>query len=272
MKILLTSDIHDCHLDWYGTATDTRLRQWAADICREHEKAPLDMILMLGDYALDFWFAGGSFVNRGESRTKHFLDTYVSLLPKVPVYMIPGNHEQYAPEKWKEITGSERYLTAVRDNAMFIMTDSYAGDLGPTEDSDGTYVPTDCAYVKEQLEKYPCENVFLCTHGFEIPRETDEFRTLVKNESRIKCLFQGHYHLSKVIDLGPDWGGKKILQTGNYSYTSDPGGPEASFWGYRLLYIDGSRLSSEYVMCACDFVHEGKKMHIDRHSVDSWNN
>lgn len=270
MKVLLTSDIHDCHLDWYGVKTENRISKWAADICAEHEREPLDMILMLGDYALDFWFNGGTYVNKKESRTKHFLDTYASRLPKVPTYLIPGNHEQYAPEDWKRITGCERYVTAVMGNSLFIMTDSYAGDLGPDTDADGTYVPADCGYIREQLAKYDCPNVFLCTHGWEPENETEEFKELVRTESRIKCLFQGHYHRSFIKDPGEEYGHKCILQTGNYSYTSDSRGPAASFWGYRLLYIDDTCIRSEYINCDCDFVHEGKPQHIDRHPSDSW--
>ena len=130
-RILIVSDTHNCHLDWYGVPTDERMKRMVRDINAEYRKDPFEMILFLGDYSLDHWKWNikGSWLAQGRSYTAEFIEKYLRDLPPVPYYMIAGNHEQYGNEKWREITGCDRSLHVLLDDYLFILWDSYGADL-----------------------------------------------------------------------------------------------------------------------------------------------
>ncbi|MBQ9358478.1 MAG: metallophosphoesterase, partial [Abditibacteriota bacterium] len=217
-KFILSSDIHNCHIDWYNVPTQTRMLYWVKAITMEQNKGKADALFLLGDFALDYWFNGGSY-NKGTSNVTVFFNKYVKALPNaLPVYPIAGNHEQYTNEKWKEITGFDRQYTVNMGNCLFIMLDSFSGELGPDYDHDGKYVPFNVEYIKSMLAKYPAKYVFLCSHWFDKNLETPEFNDLVKNEPRIKALFNGHDHNYQVDTSVDAWGNKPVLHTGEFSY------------------------------------------------------
>ena len=109
-RILIASDLHHCELVWYNVQTDDRMQRMIKAFNDEYEKEPYDMLLLLGDYSLDFWICPpfGAFLNRGLCYTMKFMREVIPHLPKVPIYMIPGNHEQYGNANWKWITGCDR--------------------------------------------------------------------------------------------------------------------------------------------------------------------
>ena len=258
LRVLITSDVH--HTDvvtWYGIPSSLRMRFWADAINKEHEQKPFDLIIIAGDTSLDHYENKGSYTTNKVSTSKEFVDKYVSLLPKdVPVFILPGNHEQFSNSQWKELTGNERQGAMVVKDNLFIMLDNYNSKLEPNRTGDPDYTPTDVAFVKSQLEKYPdCKNVWLVAHHFEPEEETQEFKDLVKNEKRIKGLFSGHTHKSEFINLGSEFGNKKLAQTGNYSYsyyaamnTGTFSDVLNSFWGFRDLVITDEYAMSQYIV------------------------
>jgi len=258
VRVALVSDLHHCHIDWYGQRAEKRLDGFVERFLRRHREEPVDLVLLLGDYSLDFWAwdVGGSYVHRRESRTQVFFRTVASRLPG-PVYAIAGNHEQYSPEDFERFTGHKRQGYARVQGNLFILLDTFAGDLDPEGDSDGTYTGADAGYIRGLMDEYPEDRVFLCAHFFDPARETEDFREIVKDK-RVACLFQGHTHLSSVIPLGGEWGNKCICQTGNYSYSSDPRGPEASFWGWREAVISENGMRTEYYTPENRAVLDGK--------------
>lgn len=143
-RIIIASDAHFCHIDWYGVPTRERIERMARDLNAEYERDPYEFILFLGDYSLDHWkwLIKGSYLARGICNTTDFINTCCCDLP-TPYYMIAGNHEQYGDAKWREITGFPRSFTVECGNYVFILWDSYGADLDPTEHSDGTYTPMD---------------------------------------------------------------------------------------------------------------------------------
>lgn len=245
-RILLISDIHNCHKDWYGVSNDERMQRFVRHLLEEYERAPYEMILFLGDYSLDFWEWDelGCYVNHQESRTQEFVEKYVRQLP-APWVMIAGNHEQYGEEKWREITGCSRQGAVTVGSWLFILLDSFGADLDPTEHSDGTFTLIDVAFVREQMEKYPDHKVVLCSHHFDFRFETPEAKSLMCDE-RIACLFAGHVHLSRIITLPEDCGGKKLFWTGNYSYSSEEN-PLDSMWGFREAILTDNSLTTRYI-------------------------
>ena len=111
-RILLVSDVHQCRFNFFGLPSAVRKEHMTAQLLKEYEEDPYDMILFLGDYSLDFWDRqeGGSYLNETHvSDTANLIRDYLSRLP-VPYFMIAGNHEQYGRETWRKITGCDRSL------------------------------------------------------------------------------------------------------------------------------------------------------------------
>ena len=115
---------------------------------------------------------------------KNFVDDYLSEIKEmgIPVYMIPGNHEQYGHEDWEKFTGGERETFAICGDYLFILQDTYGNDLDPKEHSDGTYKPANLAKIKELMDEFPDKKVFLCSHFYDPRNESEEFKDFCKKE------------------------------------------------------------------------------------------
>ena len=260
LRILITSDVHHNKInEWYGLPSDLRMRYWAKAINEEHKENPFDLIIIAGDTSLDHYEEQGEFSKNGVARTKDFVDKYVSTLPEgVPVFILPGNHEQFSNEQWKQLTGNERQGAIVVEDNLFIMLDNYNSNLEPNRTGDPEYTPSDVDFIMEQIAKNPnCKNVWLVAHHFDAKKESQAFKDLLKSEKRIKGLFSGHTHKSDVIGLGADFGGKKLAQTGEYSYSYYAAMNEGeltdlynSFWGFRDLVITDEYAMSQYIIPA----------------------
>ena len=286
LRVLITSDVHHTTVNtWYGITSDIRMGWWAEAIKKEHESEPIDLIIIAGDTSLDHYTNDsgtevGTFTTQSVSTTKTFVDKYVSRLPEeIPVYILPGNHEQFSNAQWKQITGNNRQFTVEMKGNLFVCLDNYNSNLEPNRKGNPSYTPTDVNYVKEQMAKYPdCKNVWLVAHMFDQKQETDAFKELLKGEKRIKGLFCGHTHQNSVISLGKDFGGKKIAQTGNYSYTYYTAIPSTinmadvknSFWGFRDLNITDESAISNYIIAKTKGpVVKGEKIDLNRRTTDS---
>jgi len=219
-RVLITSDIHCTDLeDWYGISNEERMERWLEAVWEEHKRQPFDLILIPGDISLDY-HQGKTPFDKGYSTAYLFMKMYVSRLPgDVPVLVIPGNHEQFPEETWKKIAGAPRQRHAVLGNHTFILLDGFREALLPTYTSDDAYSPVDVDYIRSLLEKYPQNHVWLLAHWFEPEEETEDFRRLVAEDTRIKGLFAGHSHDHRLIRLGAGYAHKVIAQTGNFSYT-----------------------------------------------------
>lgn len=268
-RVMLVSDVHLCHIDWYGMRCEDRLERMIAHLCEEYERDPYEMILFLGDYSLDFWVwdIQGSYINQRVSRTQEFVERFASRLPS-PWMMIPGNHEQYSEEKWREITGQSRRGCWATDGWLFILLDSFAADLDPSVHSDGTFTPIDVDFVRAKMAEYPDHRVILCAHHFDFDRETDAGRELVRDK-RIACLFSGHVHMSDIVVLPPELGGKRIIRTGQYSYThADP--VSDSMWGFREVILTGDSLTTRYITPENTVCIEGQEITVPYGTQDEF--
>ena len=269
-RILIISDPHYCHFDWYGVPSEERMERLVRHVNEEYEKQPFEMMLMLGDYSLDHWKwqIKGSWLAEGKSYTDLFVKNYVSRLPKVPCYMIAGNHEQYGNEKWKELTGCDRQLYVTLDDFLFIMIDGYGADLDPIEHSDGTYAPMDVEWVKGVMAEHPEKKVVFFSHYFEPSRESDGAKAIIA-DPRVLCVFGGHNHSFSVMMLPEDFGSKPEIFAGNYSYCGrgkDPD-PGENLWGFRDMLIGDGELVTRYIIPENDMVIAGEEKHVDYHCV-----
>ena len=250
-RIIIMSDVHYCECGWYGTSRDDKAKELCADLEREYKKEPYSALLLLGDYSLDHWAwnTKGTYLTKGVSDTVLFKERYLhKLAPEgVEVRMIAGNHEQYGNELWQKLTGFKRRDHLVLGDILFVLSDTYGGDLDPDFHSDGTYVGADVAEIKELMSKYPDKKVILCAHWFDMNLESEEFKELLRAEERILCLFCGHNHISKVASTGEENGNKAILYTGNYSYSGERNVVRC-LSGYRELIITDEGISSSYIV------------------------
>ena len=263
-RVLLTSDIHCTDLeDWYGIRDEVRMQRWLEDVLAEHARHPFDLILIPGDISLDYHAEKTPF-EKGYSTAYLFMKMYASRLPAgVPVLTGAGNHEQFPDAVWQKITGNPRQCHWVVGNQTFIMLDGFREALKTTYDSSDVYSPMDVAYIRELLDRYPENHVWLISHYFDLEREADAFRKLVADDPRIKGLFMGHTHEHQLIPMGPEWGDKIIAQTGNYSYTMS-GAANGGFWGFRDLVIEDDKAVSSYIMTGSDVILEEGPVHFDR--------
>ncbi|MBQ8641633.1 MAG: metallophosphoesterase [Clostridia bacterium] len=267
--IRLISDTHNCHLAFHGSENNGRLDAMTVLLQAAEEMEPSQGTLVLGDVSLDHWGwnEGGSRLwNPPVSRTAEFCARWFPALP-APAYILPGNHEQYGPAEWLEITGQPRMQAVVLGDLLFILCDAFRGNLDPVENSDGTYLPMDCGWIREMLTAYPAKPAVLCAHYFDFTKETEEFIRLVREESRILVLAAGHTHHSSVLPAGDT--GKVILQTGNFSY-SGMKDPRESYRGWRELWWDGIKLTSWYAVQDGEGVHNGTSFTVQSHRQDFW--
>ena len=250
-RFLLASDIHWCHIDWYGVKTKDRMERFIRNIEEEYRREPFETLLFLGDYSLDHWQwdVKGSWITKGVSNTKNFVDFISPRLKKLGVKfaMIAGNHEQFGEETWQRLTGFSRVDYVENNGCLFLLLDTFGANLDPIEHSDGTYCGVDVAFIEETLSKYPNDKVILCAHYFDIEKESQEFKKLIREKEQILCLCSGHVHKSNVVQLNEEWGNKVLLFTGQYSYSAE-NNPLDSMWGFREFIVSNDGWESKYIV------------------------
>ena len=274
-RVILASDVHWCHLEWYGTSNGDRLDKFVREIEAEAENDPFAALLLLGDYSLDHWQWNvmGSYLREGISNTENFQKTYMKRLRDTgaEVRMIAGNHEQYGEEKWEEVTeGFRRRDHLVVGDYLCILLDTYAANLDPRVHSDGCYTGVDVDEVRALMAKYPDKRVILCAHHFSPDVESEAFKTLVREDDRVLCLTSGHVHKSRVVTLNEQYGGKALLYTGHYSYSSEKEDPLRCPWGYREMILTDEGITSRYITPASTYVLKDRTVELPLGSIDEF--
>ena len=286
IRVLLTSDIHYCTSAYYGVAGKDRLQLWVDSVNAEHQRAPLDLIIVAGDMSLDHFYSNGniagSYMGTNKvSYTENFVKEYVSQLPAgVPVRFIAGNHEQYNNTQWKAYTGNDRQCSVRVEGNLFILLDNYNSFLEPNVTENSVYTPSDMNFIQSEMAKYPDDKVWLVAHYFDASRESEEFKRLVRENDRIMGLFGGHDHMGDVKTNTANtnaWGNKPYTMCGTYALSGtvtaehSAGQPQrfgyeakeltaaqqesldltlANFWGFRELVITPTSATSNYISVA----------------------
>ena len=262
IRIILMSDIHYCNEGWYGFTQEVKCRVLCADLEQEYAKDPYTALLLLGDYSLDHWawLTKGTYLTRGVSDANAFKEHCLSrMAPEgCQVRMIAGNHEQYGAALWEKLTGFRREDHLVCGSVLFVLLDTFGGDLDPVVHSDGTYIGANVEKIKELMAQYPDKKVILCAHWFDMSKESEEFRRLLAKEVRIVCLFCGHNHLSSIAYTEADCGNKPIIFTGHYSYSGEKNAVRC-LNGYREVVITEEGISSKYIMPSHTYTMENVK-------------
>lgn len=257
-RVIVTSDVHYTDLNGSpnGYNADGRLQLWVDSILQEHEKESVDLVIVNGDVSLDYREAngGGDLLVSGISGTELFVKNYVSQLRAkgISVVVLPGNHEQYSEDDWRELTGNNRNETYELGNNLFIMPDSFGTNLDPQGDaqqSDGTYSAFDVAYLKKMMSQYPEHNVYIVSHHINMAQQQDsQFLNLLQTNENIVGLFSGHTHSALTLGGEDDtttYGGKTVAQTGHFSWEKD-----TTSWGFRDLVITADSAECKYISVA----------------------
>ena len=250
-KVLIITDIHNCHKDFHEKPNELRMNVLCDELQAEYEREQYDLILCLGDYSLDFWAwdEGGSYLkNPPISYTEDFIKRFYLNFP-VKAYMIPGNHEQYGETDWRRITGFPREFVVVYGEYVFVMLDTFAGELDPKEDSDGVYTGINTELVKKVLKKHPEKSIILCMHDLIPELESETAMMFIKREERILCAFAGHIHRDNTVLLPNSWRNLPVFYCGDFSYNA--GRLKDINWGYRILNLDDNKFSTEYIRVNC---------------------
>ena len=244
-RMIFCSDVHLCHIDWYGVSSKDRMENMITKLNEYYEEKPYEKIMFLGDYSLDFWAWDicGSYLREGVNNTENFKKYYADRL-KAPYHMMAGNHEQYGDEKWEQITGVKRDSSFVAGGYLFIASDNFSGILDPDFHTDGEYSPTKIDFVKSEMEKHPDLPVILCSHFFDKTKEPPEFFEFLKNEKRIVFLICGHDHINTVTDFGED---VKLYHDGHYSYAGGHQSPDKLMWGFCEAVLTDDGVDIRYI-------------------------
>ena len=269
-RVLLTSDMHCTDLygrEWYGLTNEERMQHWVDTMLKEHQADPFDAIFIPGDISLDYHDKKTPY-DKGYSTGQDFIKNYLSQLPPLPRFILPGNHEQFTDEDWLALTGNHRQGSVILGNNTFVMLSNFAEDLGHTYDSSDKYSKADVDYIRSQIEAHPQNNVYLVSHYFNLDLDSEAFRSLLKTETRIKGLFMGHTHLNRVLPLGEEYRNLVIAETGNFSYTLEKDLTKG-FWGFRDLVITPDTAVSHYIVAESNAIIDGKQVHFDRTVVDT---
>lgn len=240
-RVLLITDIH-YGSERYGYENSDRMNIMCNDLTEEYREHPYDMILCLGDYSLDFWGwpPYGTYMRTPSvCDTGNFVNEICSRFP-APTYMIPGNHEQYGHRTFMEITGNPRQFAVQYGKYVFVMCDTFAGDLDPVTNHDGFYSGLDVQFLAQTLERYKEHKVFICAHDVQLENEGEEFKRVLRENPRILGIFAGHNHEQKTVYTDESCGKIPIFYCGAYSYNNVQGHNGPRNWGYCLLDLSNT--------------------------------
>lgn len=237
-RFLVATDLHYVEKDWHGMSAGKRMANFLAAVETERKAGgDFDAIFLLGDYSLDFWVwcEKGCYLNHGESRTRLFAREILPRLRAIaPTYAIAGNHEQYGDAFWQETVGNPRRLSVAVGGVLFVMDDTFGGNLDPKEHSDGTYIGADAEWIAGEMAKHPKLPAVLMAHHFDPERESDAFRRLAE-DPQVRLLLSGHVHTADVSHPF----GAPLVHAGQFSYSKE--GDGLPHHGFVLLEYDDER-------------------------------
>ena len=254
-RIVMSPDIHCTRLlQWNGLTTEERIQLWVDAVLAEHEKDPIDLLILLGDLSLDHWFNGGAWLRDGESDTEILIWDYVidQLPSEIQVFAIPGNHEQFSNADWNTITGNDRQGYVVMDDNLIFFLDTFAGELDPDHDHDGQYTGVDMEFVNEVVAQHPKKDIWIFAHFVHLPYESEEFKEFLRTNQYVMAIFHGHEHTLTVQDLGDEYNNVPLIMCGQFSYTNSSNKLNQNY-SFRELILDDDGNNCGYVIAEIDF-------------------
>ena len=238
----------------FGKLQREKIEKIYEDIMREYGRSPLDAVLVLGDLSIDDY----DFRNLPINYCMQFKKECLDRLP-CPHFAIPGNHDSYPDDKWREMFGTNREFVCEVGDTVFVMADTF--NSLPATDASGSHLTAmNEEFIKNALNENKGKKIFICAHYIEGRAEGDrtmspEIQRLIRESDDTLLLFRGHTHVDNVIDLGDVLGGKLIVDIGGYGYCGMKVGNRYEFnifdkkwaWGYQILEIYEDRISTYHV-------------------------
>ena len=244
----------------FGKTQKEKIEKIHADICAENNRSPLDAVLVLGDLSVDDY----DFRHLPDNYCRRFKEECMDRLP-TPAYAIPGNHDSYPVDMWRDIFGYDREYALEFGDTVFIMADTFASvpaaEANPA--AGAPHTPLNETLLRTCLEKYREKKIFICAHNFDANVNfNDSVKQMIKENNNIVCLFRGHTHISGVVELGDPFGGKQIIDIGGYGYCGQPFGDRWEFnifdrswaWGYEIIEIFDDRIKIYHVRTANEYL------------------
>lgn len=250
----------------FGKSQREKIEKVYTDIIRENERSALDAVLVLGDLSIDDY----DFRNLPINYCEQFKSDCLDRLP-CKYYVLPGNHDSYPNDIWNKIFGTDReFVTSVGDS-VFIMLDTF--NSIPAKAASGSDVTViNESFLRDCLDSNSGKSIFICAHYIETQKTiTPEIRDIIKNNDDIVFLFRGHTHRGAIIDLGDDFGGKKLIDIGGYGYCGMKIDNRYEFnifdrewaWGYQILEIYDDKIITYHVTTDNDYYAVNGEFHLE---------
>lgn len=230
-----------------GDALGFTQQEKVACVLEDIRKENPDAVIILGDLSIDDY----DYRKLPENYCRKFKEDCMDKW-SFPSYAIPGNHDSYPDELWREVFGNSRQFSVKIGNAAFILLDTFR-DLPAKGASGGAFTPVDIEFLKRELEKYPTEKIFLCAHYF--PEKGMEDLTQILDEhDRIVCLFRGHTHINETLRCEA-YGDRYLIDIGGYGYQGECVDGKWLFdrfdpswaWGYQVVEWNDTTLHTYHV-------------------------
>lgn len=238
----------------FGMTQREKVEKIYEDIIRENGRKPLDAVLVLGDLSVDDY----DFRNLPINYCMQFKKECLDRLP-CDYYVLPGNHDSYPNDEWRNIFGTDREFVCEVGDAVFIMADTFCGYPAKAASGAGLTMMNE-EFIMACLEKFRGRKIFICAHHIDArsegnPTLSPALRDIIKENEDIVFLFRGHTHHSEVIDLGTAFGGKRLVDIGGYGYCGikmDYGWEFNIYdfkwaWGYQVLEIYDDKILTYHV-------------------------
>lgn len=236
----------------FGRTQRQKIEKVYEDIVEEHRRSPLDAVLVLGDLSVDDY----DFRCLPDNYCRRFKEECMDRLP-VPAYALPGNHDSYPNEMWREVFGYDREYAIEFGDCVFLMADTFANTpASKTNPGGGAPInPIHDDFLREKLEKYKGKKIFLCAHHIDRDRITDEGKKLIKDSGDVVFMYRGHVHINSVNDMGEDCGNVKMIDIGGYGYAMHVIDKKYDFnvfdfkwaWGYQIIEVYDDMIKTYHV-------------------------
>lgn len=243
----------------FGKTQRQKIEKIYEDILAENNAAKLDAVFVLGDLSIDDYDYRKLPFNYCQKLKADLMDR----LP-CPAYALPGNHDSYPNEIWNRVMGYDRKYSVSIGDCAFIMDDSFAAvPAGPDNPAGGAkFTPTDPAFLKNCFDQHKGKHIFYCSHyiGHAEGEKSfsDECKELLDHCGDLVFMYTGHTHVSSIAYLGPECGGKPVVDIGGYGYMGCVIDGRYDFnvfdeewaWGYQILEIYDDRVKTYHVRTA----------------------
>ena len=288
-RFLLVSDIHytvepSCELlkkhcpevspdeiqgNSFGITQRQKAERVYLDIMEAHRRHPLDAVFILGDLSSDDY----GIKELSVSYCKNFKEEFLDRLP-VPSYAIPGNHDSWPNDLWREMMGTDRQIALELGDCAFILADTFPHT--PATKGANPAVPPDGEFLRANLEKYKGKRIFICAHYLDRALFTEMTKRLICESGDVVFMYRGHTHANSVIDMGEEYGNVKLFDIGGYASGGRvlDGIDDPNFfkletaWGYQILEIHDDHIKTYHIKPAMRYLATNGVFNVEETVLD----